>query len=1150
MALDVTAPCSAPSAALASFSSLIQAPTAPLLPAPAPRRRNVVPPNFTPRRSHRLVRSDRGLDSESKARRVLLRRLGLLSDDEPLSADILAKYSRLFEEPLAAQTVQELADFYGWNVPSSFSLGSATPNTRGLNCPAKRSAVRSFVRAARPAVVCLQETKLADVTPFLVADSLGNEFSSFFHLPADGTRGGIVLAWRPSEISLTNPLIRAHFVTACATTPGSDSYWWITGVYGPRDEAGKASMLADLSDFRAARIGPWIVNGDFNMITSAADKNNDRLNQPSMRRFCHFMADTEIRDLYLHGRRYTWSNERDPPTLTVAAAWHEPARDLDPFRRIFASLKCTARRLQSWSARRIGHVALQLSISRELIARLDAAQDFRPLSLAESWLRHQLKRTYLGLTSLDRSIALQRVHLSWLRAGDTDIAFLPLRAAHRRHRNRIHELRVGDDVVTEPVAMAEAAFSHFSSLLGTADHRDHTIALDEIDDRHFDLSALDQPSSADEIWSAVRQLPRGKAPGPDGFTVEFLIAAWDIVRDDFVEAFGKLYDLNGRGFHKLNEALLTILHKHPEASSLSEYRPISLIHLFAKLFAKVLSLRLAPRLGELISTNQSALIAGRSIHDNFMLVQQTARQLHSLRLPRVLLKLDIARAFDSVSWPFLLEVLQHLGFGPRWRNWISILLSTASTKVLINGLPGPPIRHYKGLRQGDPVSPMLFVIVINVLNRLFQRAHLPGAPTPAHWPPYGLQPLPLRGRRLPPELRGSISDHFPCAIGEFPAKYLGLPLSIQKITASSLQPFVEKLEKKLSPWWASMLSHGERLALIRHVFCAMPTHILIAMSLHPSILRQVNRLLRAFLWQGLKTTNGGHCLVSWAKAIFRASTSWTIGDGATCLFWDDHWINGLSIAELAPLLHALVPRRHRRVRTVAAGLASRAWIHDVQGHLSPAALVQYVLLWTRLQQVTLSASPDVLTWRWTPSAVYSAKSCYKALFVGSTIEPSWRLTWKSWAPLRIKIFLWLAFQGRCWTADRLARRGLAHAPLCLLCDQEPETMAHLLTGCVFSRQTWHEVLSWLRVPNMPLPGPGLCFRDWFAQSVEDAPTALRRGLASLIILTAWRIWKARNACVFNGATPSIPLLVHDIKEDARNWAAAGAKGLSNMLPPA
>ncbi|XP_073357980.1 uncharacterized protein [Aegilops tauschii subsp. strangulata] len=274
----------------------------------------------------------------------------------------------------------------------------------------------------------------------------------------------------------------------------------------------------------------------------------------------------------------------------MAATWHETLRNRDPFRRIFSRLKSMDRRLQSWSARSVGHVELRLSVSRVLIARLDAAQDFRQPSPVESWLRRQLKRTYLGLASLHRSIARQCVHLSWLRAADTNIAFLHLYAAHCKKWNHIHELCVNDSVVTDPAAMAEAAYRHFSDLLGTTNHHDHTIALEEIDDRHFDLSALDQPFSVDEIWAAIRQLPHGMAPGLDSFTSEFLLAAWDIIRDDFVEAFGKLYELNGCGFHKLNEALLTLIPKGPDASTLSEYRPISLIHLFAKLVAKVLSL--------------------------------------------------------------------------------------------------------------------------------------------------------------------------------------------------------------------------------------------------------------------------------------------------------------------------------------------------------------------------------------------------------------------------------------------------------------------------------------------------------------------------------------------------------------------------------
>ena len=105
-----------------------------------------------------------------------------------------------------------------------------------------------------------------------------------------------------------------------------------------------------------------------------------------------------------------------------------------------------------------------------------------------------------------------------------------------------------------------------------------------------------------------------------------------------------------------------------------------------------------------------------------MLVQHTTRHLHQAGAHRVLLKLDISRTFDSVSWPFLLEVLRHLGFGRRWCEWVCIMLSAASTRILVNGSPGPPILHAKGIRQGDPVSPMLFTPVIDALNSLLQHA--------------------------------------------------------------------------------------------------------------------------------------------------------------------------------------------------------------------------------------------------------------------------------------------------------------------------------------------------------------------------------------------------------------------------------------------
>jgi hypothetical protein len=88
----------------------------------------------------------------------------------------------------------------------------------------------------------------------------------------------------------------------------------------------------------------------------------------------------------------------------------------------------------------------------------------------------------------------------------------------------------------------------------------------------------------------------------------------------------------------------------------------------------------------------------------------------------LLLKLDISKAFDTLSWPFLLEVLQAHGFSAKWRAWIETLLSTASSRILLNGHQGPSIRHLRGVRQGDSLSPMLFIIAMDILHRLFQKA--------------------------------------------------------------------------------------------------------------------------------------------------------------------------------------------------------------------------------------------------------------------------------------------------------------------------------------------------------------------------------------------------------------------------------------------
>jgi hypothetical protein len=174
-----------------------------------------------------------------------------------------------------------------------------------------------------------------------------------------------------------------------------------------------------------------------------------------------------------------------------------------------------------------------------------------------------------------------------------------------------------------------------------------------------------------------------------------------------------------RSFFLLNEVYMVLLHKKDVPIQVQDYRPISLIHYVSKLLSKALSRRLAPHMSTLVQPKQSDFIRGRAIHDNFMTVQGTTKLLHARRWPCYMLKVDIAKAFDMVSWPFLFEFLAFMGFSRHWINWVAVILSIESTRILLNSQPGQRICHTRGLRQSDPLSLLLFVLTMEALNGLF-----------------------------------------------------------------------------------------------------------------------------------------------------------------------------------------------------------------------------------------------------------------------------------------------------------------------------------------------------------------------------------------------------------------------------------------------
>lgn len=180
-------------------------------------------------------------------------------------------------------------------------------NVRGLNSRARRDDVRLVVDDCCASVVCLQETKLDVVTDSIILEMLGTRFMDYAFLPASETRGGILVAARRDLVSLVDVHLGCFSITV--KVQGANT-WWLTSVYGPQDDREKVLFMEELLAIREACVGPWAVLGDFNLILDTTDKSNDRINRRNLRLFRQTVDLLELQDIHLHGRIYTWSNER------------------------------------------------------------------------------------------------------------------------------------------------------------------------------------------------------------------------------------------------------------------------------------------------------------------------------------------------------------------------------------------------------------------------------------------------------------------------------------------------------------------------------------------------------------------------------------------------------------------------------------------------------------------------------------------------------------------------------------------------------------------------------------------------------------------------------------------------------------------------
>ncbi|GJX19504.1 RNA-directed DNA polymerase, eukaryota [Tanacetum coccineum] len=182
-------------------------------------------------------------------------------------------------------------------------------------------------------------------------------------------------------------------------------------------------------------------------------------------------------------------------------------------------------------------------------------------------------------------------------------------------------------------------------------------------------TSLETPITTDEIRSAVWACGENKSPGPDGFTFEFFRRFWDVIGPDFCLAVKWFFDHNS--FAKgCNSSFIALIPKVSDPKFVNEYRPISLIGSLYKVVTKILAIRLVSVLDNLISEVQSAFLPKRQILDGPFVINEVLSWCKHKRRQAMIFKVDFAKAYDSVRWDFLDDVLLSFGFGLKWRAWI------------------------------------------------------------------------------------------------------------------------------------------------------------------------------------------------------------------------------------------------------------------------------------------------------------------------------------------------------------------------------------------------------------------------------------------------------------------------------------------------
>ncbi|XP_074267063.1 uncharacterized protein LOC141590365 [Silene latifolia] len=668
------------------------------------------------------------------------------------------------------------------------------------------------------------------------------------------------------------------------------------------------------------------------------------------------------------------------------------------------------------------------------------------------------------------------------------------------------------------------------------------------------------PVTDEEIKQAMFSIDSNKSPGPDGYGSQFFKDAWTVVGKDVCLAVRDAF-VTGNVLKASNNTIITLVPKVDVPETVLQFRPIACCNTVYKCLAKVICNRLNRILPDIISPTQSAFIPGRDIVGNILICQDLIK-LYKRRtcLPRLMMKIDLHKAYDSIEWSFLKDMLAALGFPQQSISLIMECVSSPSYSLALNGEIFGFFKGKRWLRQGDPLSPILFTICLEYLSRLLDNlkkfrgfryhplcarvglTHLCFADDLLLFCRGDLRSFSLllrafgkfsaaSGLRMsngksnlycngdPESLVKNIEESFGIKRGALPFKYPGVSIVPKRLGVLDCQCLVDRVIERIMSLAARKLSYAGRAILIKSVLSTLHSYWARIFILPKTVLNKIEAACRSFLWHDSDNSESP-ALVSWKQVCkdqkygglgFKNPHRWNVASLAKYVWWIDQKADHLWVR----WVHAIYIKQNR-------------W-DDYEPTLGAS------WAWKRICWVKNQVKPLILNDQCCQSGQdYAIQTGYTWLMGNEEVVP-----WHPWLKNKIILpkhgfFIWLIAHKRLLTQDRLLKMEIIQVNCCRLCGNAAEHLNHLFFLCPYSQECLKLVAEWLKIR---LPSQEVI--SWWLR-FKSRSLVKKQVIAACLANLIYEIWLVRNKCRLENVVPRPVVVAKMIR--ASIWECSGPTG--------